>query len=554
VVNHSILLAVLLSCFGVSEAQKLKKEDKQLVANLHHHIEYLASDKLEGRRTGTPGEALASDYIQNEFKKAGLLPKGSEGFLQAFDVPEGKQITSGTHLLIDGKALELNVDYFPLVLSPNTTVSALPSIALQEPKMPWFLDLKDLLEENAANPHFDLTESIISRASEAVKKGATALFLYNSSAKEDKLKFEAKDRSAVQEIPIIYLTKQAAKKYLSDESAALDIQLKTDITEKKRSGHNVAGYIDNGASSTIIIGAHYDHLGFGEDGGSREVEKKMQIHNGADDNASGTAALIELARLLKDSKLKNNNYLFIAFSGEELGLFGSKFFTEHPTIDLTRVNYMINMDMVGRLNDSSHVITVGGYGTSPYWGEAYRLSGKKKLYSDNIVVRFDSSGTGPSDHTSFYRKDIPVLFYFTGLHSDYHKPTDDFDKINYEGEMNVVRHILSVIDATDKKNEKLAFLKTRETQTTTSARFSVTMGIMPDYTFSGTGVRVDGVSDNRPAQKAGLKTGDIILSLGEHKIGSLENYMQALGSYKKGEKTSITYSREGQILSTTVEF
>jgi C-terminal processing protease CtpA/Prc len=212
------------------------------------------------------------------------------------------------------------------------------------------------------------------------------------------------------------------------------------------------------------------------------------------------------------------------------------------------------MDMVGRLNDSSHVITVGGYGTSPSWGEIYNLTGRKKLYSNDLVFRFDSSGTGPSDHTSFYLKNIPVLFYFTGLHQDYHKPTDDFDKINYTGEMNVVKHILSVIETEDKRKAKLAFTKTRETQTSTSTSFSVTLGIMPDYTFSGLGVRVDGVSDGRPAQKAGLKTGDIILSIGDHKTNSLEGYMQALGQFKKGDKTSVTYTRAGQTLSSAVEF
>jgi Zn-dependent M28 family amino/carboxypeptidase len=170
---------------------------------------------------------------------------------------------------------------------------------------------------------------------------------------------------------------------------------------------------------------------------------------------------------------------------------------ENPTIDLKSISYMINMDMVGRLNDSTKLMTVGGYGTSPVWGELYATTGKNKLYSTNLLYRFDSSGVGPSDHTSFYRKDIPVLFYFTGLHSDYHRPTDDFDKINYTGEMHIVKHIASVIEAAGKHAGKLAFTKTREAQMGTNARFSVTLGIMPDYTFAGSGVRVDGVSDGR---------------------------------------------------------
>jgi hypothetical protein len=235
-------------------------------------------------------------------------------------------------------------------------------------------------------------------------------------------------------------------------------------------------------------------------------------------------------------------------------LFGSKYFTSHPAVDLSTVNYMINMDMVGRLNDSSRVLTVGGFGTSPSWGEVYGLKGKKKLYGGDLQFRFDSSGTGPSDHTSFYLKNIPVLFYFTGLHADYHKPTDDFNKINFTGEVTVVKHILSLIETEDKENKRLAFAKTRETQTTTSARFSVTMGIMPDYSYNGAGVRVDGVSDNKPAQKAGIKTGDVITALGEHKITSLEAYMQALGKYKKGDKVGVTFTRGSQTLSSTVEF
>jgi aminopeptidase YwaD len=536
------------------QAQKLKKEDKQLLTNLQEHIRFLADDKLEGRRTGTTGEANAGQYISNQFSLAGLQPKGTNGFLQTFDVNEGKQINPTTFLTIDGKNLALNKEFFPLIISPNVTIEALPSLALQEPNTPWFFDLKELLETNANNPHFDIAESIIKSSKEAVKKGATAVFLYNTSGRQDGLKFDGKEKLEPVSIPVVYLTKDAAKKYLNDESATLDVKLKVDISDKKRSGTNVIGFINNGAPTTVVLGAHYDHLGRGEDNNSRELERKGQIHNGADDNASGTAALIELARLLKNSKLKNNNYLFIAFSGEELGLFGSKYFTGYPTIDLNSVNYMINMDMIGRLNDSSHVITVGGYGTSPSWGQIYKLTGKKKLYSNDLVFRFDSSGTGPSDHTSFYLKNIPVLFYFTGLHPDYHKPADDFDRINYTGEMNVVKHILSVIETEDKQKNKLAFSKTRETQVASTARFSVTMGIMPDYTYGGLGVRVDGISDNRPAQKAGLKTGDVILSIGDYKTNSLDGYMEALGKFKNGDKAAVTYNRNGQTLSSTVEF
>jgi len=252
---------------------------------------------------------------------------------------------------------------------------------------------------------------------------------------------------------------------------------------------------------------------------------------------------------LRHSKAKNNNYLFIAFSGEELGLFGSKYFVENPTIALSTVNYMINMDMVGRLNDSSKVLTIGGYGTSPTWNKVIT----SKNINAGLVIKTDSSGTGPSDHTSFYRKDIPVLFYFTGLHADYHKPSDDADKINYQGEAIILDQIRSVIESLDGE-KKLAFLKTRETQTTTSARFSVSMGIMPDYTFAGTGVRADGISEGKPAMKAGLKAGDIIIQIGDYNTSSLENYMQALGKFKKGDKTKVKFKRGNETLEADVEF
>ena len=548
-------LLILLCVSGITQAQKLKKQDQQLVAKLQQHVQYLADDKLEGRRTGTKGEKLAAEYISNEFKKIGLQPKGTDSFYQPFDINEGKQISPTTSLVIDGKNLEIYKEFFPLAFSPNISIEALPSIALQEMNMPWFYDLKETFEQNAQNPHFDIYSDIIAKTKEFKKKGASALFIYNISSIEDKLKFNSKDRLEQMPIPVIYVTKEAAKKYLSDESATLDIKMKIDITEKKRTGTNVISFINNNAPNTVILGAHFDHLGYGEDGSSRETENKNQIHNGADDNASGIAALIELARILNTSKLKNNNYLFIAFSGEELGLFGSKYFTEHPTVDLNMVNYMINMDMLGRLDESSHTVTVGGYGTSPAWGILYNQTGKKKsLYNADLNFRYDSSGTGPSDHTSFYLKNIPVLFYFTGLHADYHKPSDDFEKINYNGEANLVKHIYSLIEAEDKQKTKIGFTKTRETQSSTSASFTVTLGVMPDYTFSGAGLRIDGISENRPAQRAGLKAGDVLISLGDYKITSMESYMQALAQFKKGDKTTVVYNRGNQTLSTNVEF
>ena len=551
-------LVIVLLLVACSSPKKISKTDTQTLNNLKAHIRYLSDDKLEGRRTGTKGEQLAMEYISDQFKAIGLIPKGTESYPQPFTINDGKQIDAVTELIINDNKLEVKKDYFPFPFCPDQKIEALPSVALQEVGMPWFFDLKETLETNKDNPHFDLVDYIRTNFKGINDRGAIAMIFYNSSDMDDKLAFDPKDKSEKLAIPAVYVSKDAAKKYFSDKSATLNIKLRTSISEKNRVGHNVIGYIDNRAATTVILGAHYDHLGYGEDGNSRNTTREPAIHNGADDNASGTAALIELARMLKSSNATNNNYLFIAFSGEELGLFGSKYFTEHPTINLATVNYMINMDMVGRLNDSSKTLTIGGYGTSPEWSNViskdyFNRSNKTRKTTPSLIIKIDSSGTGPSDHTSFYRKDIPVLFYFTGLHTDYHKPSDDADKINYTGEQIIIQHMLSVIESLDDKPQ-LVFTKTREAQTTTSARFSVSMGIMPDYTFSGTGVRADGISEGKPAQKAGLKAGDIIIQLGEIKISSLENYMQALGKFKKGEKTKVKFKRGNEIMEKEVEF
>jgi aminopeptidase YwaD len=539
-------LALLFTSFAT--AQKLKKADKIILTNLQIHITYLADDKLEGRRTGSAGEKLAYEYISNEFTKTGLTPKGDNGtFIQAFEVNEGMQINPSSHLIINGFDLQVEKEYFPFIFSPNATLEAAPSMSLRESGTVWFWDLKEKLEENKNNPHFDITDAIKTKAKDFAAKGASGLIIFNTSAIADDLKFEPKAKTETVKIPVVYITQSIKKKYFYDETATLDIKLKVDIGEKKRTGHNVVGFIDNGASNTIILGAHYDHLGYGEDHNSLYTGSTPQIHNGADDNASGTAALLEISKMLKASKLKSNNYLVVSFSGEELGLFGSKYFTEHLPVNLSSTNYMINMDMLGRLNDSTHGLTIGGYGTSPLWGQL--LTEKDKFFT----IKFDSSGSGPSDHTSFYRKDIPVLFFFTGVHSDYHKPTDDASKINYTGELMVVKYIYDIIDAANKKG-KLAFTKTRETQSMGKSSFKVTLGIMPDYTYSGSGVRVDGISEGKTAQKVGIKAGDVVTQLGDHKFTDVQSYMGALGKFNKGDATKVKVKRGKEELTFDIIF
>ena len=539
-------LFLLVSTAG--SAQKLKKADKLVLNNLQLHIGYLADDKLEGRRTGSAGEKLAYEYISNQFEAAGLAAKGENGtYIQDFEVNDGKQADPSTSLQINSNKLSAGSDFFPLAYSANAKIAASTAIALPESGTVWFWNLKELLEENKSNPHFDLEDAVIKKVNNVASKGASALILYNNSSIKDDLKFEPKSKTEKVKIPVLYISKEVKEKYLKDETASSDIKLEVSISDKKRTGHNVIGYIDNGAVTTVILGAHYDHLGYGEDHNSLYTGSTPMIHNGADDNASGTAALIELSKQLKKSKLKNNNYLFVAFSGEELGLYGSKYFTEHPTIDLTKANYMLNMDMIGRLNDSTHGVTIGGFGTSPVWGQ--ELSNADKYFK----INFDSSGVGPSDHTSFYRKDIPVLFFFTGAHSDYHKPSDDADKVNYTGELQLLKYIYNLIGNTNKKG-KLSFTKTREAAAQGKRSFNVSLGIMPDYTYSGAGVRADGVSEGKLAQRVGIKAGDVIMQIGDYKIADVQGYMQVLGKFNKGDATKVKVNRGKEELVFDIVF
>ena len=308
-------------------------------------------------------------------------------------------------------------------------------------------------------------------------------------------------------------------------------------------GKNIIGYIDNQAKKTIIIGAHYDHLGYGNENSLHRGEKNL-IHNGADDNASGVAMMIDLASKLRVAN-KNNNYLFIAFSGEEIGLLGSNYYTKNAIIKMSNINYMINMDMVGRLNEDT-ALAIYGLGTSPIFKQTINANNTK------FKIIQKESGVGPSDHTSFYLNDIPVLHFFTGQHEDYHKPSDDYDKINFEGMDIISNYIFDIIsDLND--NEKLSFTKTIN-ESEEVPRFKVSLGVVPDYLFDGEGMRIDGVTENRPAQIAGLLKGDVVIKIGEYDVKDMMGYMQALSKFEKGNTTTVSIDRKGNKIIKKITF
>ncbi len=315
-------------------------------------------------------------------------------------------------------------------------------------------------------------------------------------------------------------------------------------TDSTVTGRNVVAYLDNGGDRTVVLGAHYDHLGMGGMGSLyREGEA---IHNGADDNASGVAMLLRLAQELKTNEVKEeNNYVFIAFSGEEMGLLGSAYWVKNATLDISKTNYMINLDMVGRLNDEN-TLAVHGVGTSPIF--------KQTLFSNNegLTISEFESGIGPSDFTSFYVFDLPVLGFFTGQHEDYHKPSDDAEKLNYEGMDKVLSFVYDIIIDLD-DHGKLAFRKTKNESEEVPA-FKVGLGVVPDYLFTGKGMRIDGVSEDKPAQKAGLIKGDVVVKMGDSTVVDLMSYMKVLATFENGQKTKVVVDRNGDMIEVEVEF
>ena len=284
-------------------------------------------------------------------------------------------------------------------------------------------------------------------------------------------------------------------------------------------------------------------MGYGEEGSL--ADSAGQIHNGADDNASGVAAMLGLAKKFKGQNLKTN-VLFIAFTGEEKGLWGSNFFIKNSPIPAAEMAYMVNMDMVGRL-DSNRRLAIYGIGTSPLF--------KPALDSCNTFgfkSKFDSSGVGPSDHTSFYLEDVPVLHFFTGQHKDYHKPTDDTEFINFNGIVLVADYIESIVENLN-NYDSIPFTKTKE-KSNKARSFKVTLGVIPDYLFDGMGMRIDGVKEDRPASIAGIEKGDIVVKMGEFEVKDMTDYMECLSKFEPESIVKVSVNRNGEILSKKVKF
>lgn len=548
------------------------------------YVRLLASDSLEGRLPGTKGGTIAAKYIAHHFKKFGLKPFQNKDYFQNFSLLTGVSIGKKTSLSVDKKQLVLNKDYSPVGFSANSSVSNSTVVFVGYGiigKDTEYNDYKDidvkgktvLILRGQPDPndlHSDLAKytSLRYKVLMAREQGAAAVLVVSSKAQldsvTDKLMKVSVERTGKEQIPVVHITRETANLMLAGSKKGIEfyeehfatkktqwsfvtettVNLTVELQENKANVPNVVGIVKGThpqkKNEIIVIGAHYDHLGQGHNESSMYANHSHNlIHYGADDNASGTAGLIELAERIAKNPLERS-VVFIGFTAEEMGLIGSKEYCALPNVSIENTVAMINMDMIGRMTKNS--LQLHGTGTATFWNNLVDSLGK--YYS--LELSKSASGQGPSDFASFNNKQIPVLAVFTGLHSDYHKPSDTWDKINFTGQSTTVSFVESTVRYISALDTRPTYEKViADTSKKGSTNFRVYVGTIPDYSDHPRGMRITGVSEGSPAQKAGLQEGDVLIKFGTKTITNVYDYTYALAEFSPGQVIEVTYLRDG---------
>lgn len=558
-----LFLFVLISAFSLNAQVAYDFSDDAVMSRLKEDIYTLASDEMEGREAGTDGERKAAAYISERMQEAGLEPLFDGSFYQEFPFPGDWVWGTNNTLSYNGHDFEHGTDYYvlPGSASGTWTISVVDvGFGLSNlDDTEGFEDYCDYegvedLEGKIFMMEFFFPEALDTLADRglhrlifqkirlAEEKGAAGIIFVNTRSTRKDPPIDLRITRRVFDMPVLFAGEEIASLIRYEEPELIHIQ--TELYREDNTGINVAGYLDNQAEHTVVIGAHYDHVGYGGHG-SRSPGVHA-IHYGADDNASGTAGVLEKARFLTATgQATQYNYIFIAFSAEEKGLVGSRYFTDSEAYDMDKINYMFNLDMIGRMED--HSLSLIGTGSSPSWEILI-----EKSAPEHFNIRKSPGGRGGSDHTSFYVKNIPVLFFFTGIHDDYHTPEDTADKINYEGAKEIIAFGIDMMLALDQK-EQLVFTQSGAPAQTRTREDMVTLGLMPDHAFDGEGLRILAVSDDRPAQKAGIQNGDIIIQINDIKILEIQTYMEALSNISGGQPIRVIIQREEEQIEIEVE-
>lgn len=556
------LIAVLIitGCSPVFDHQVTIEE-------LEETMTFLASDTLKGRLPGTPEDAVLTAYIIEKLDQSGMVLLGDKG-KQPVMIEQGAIITSnnrlftGTEKEVWAEGEKLTVPGFSATDTVTGELYLAHELTGELHTNPGSI-LAFPLPDDLPSSGFDAYKALRSQCLEASDNGAAAVVIvYNDSfpdiespsrlplpipvvAMESGLFNQGIETGTIQDPEAILFT--AGTK---PQSAGLQVQVETEVVPGELITHNTMAALIGGDPAVkdeyIIIGAHHDHLGMGGRGTSSRRQDTVAIHYGADDNASGVAAVIELAQHLL-SRSPDRSFVFTTFTAEEMGLQGSRAFAEDPPVDLGQVQAMINMDMIGRLNDKRQ-LQVGGVGTSPIFREL--IDSVNQNYKFNIA--YSEAGYGPSDHSSFYAKDVPVLFISTGAHTDYHTPDDNLEGINYAGMQEVISFISDLALALGNLPQKIEFTLAGPKESSGSrGRYDgkVTFGLMPDMMYDGNeGMPVSFVTEGKPAAIGGMKNGDVITAVDGKIVGNVYDYMERLSDLVPGQSVIVTVERKGETL------
>ncbi len=583
--KKSVTLLLLLFISTLLFSQKGQITAKEL----HEYVQFLASDSLKGRKPGTPEIGVAATYILDHFKAAGLKPLAENGF-QWFEIVTDVNLGKKNSLGFDGFEAVIKKDFIPLAFSSSASLAAPVVFAgygfdIDIDSLKWNdykgIDVKGKwVMVFRADPDLENSDSrfipysdVRSKVLTAKDKGAAGVLLITPKGveKEDKLMpLVVENNEVTAGIPILNITRELANKILKKTGISVDsldraiiaqkapnsmstgVTLKgvADVVQQREKTANVVAVLEGSdpllKDEYLVIGGHYDHLGFGGAGSGSRMPDTNAVHNGADDNASGTAMVMALAkRLGAESGKTRRSIIFVAFSSEEIGLIGSKYFVNHPPVELKKIKAMFNFDMVGRFEKDKNSISLSGTGTSLEADSILKPLETKLPFS----VVHSPDGYGPSDHAAFYSSNIPVFYFNTGVHTDYHTPLDDTEKLDFDAEKQIGDFAAEIILAVDNLPKALTYRESgkKEQAGRTGRRLKVTLGIMPD--FAGTekkGLRIDGVTKDGPADKGGMKKGDIITGINGMVVGNIYEYMSRLQKLKQGMIVNVEVIRDGK--------
>lgn len=577
----TLIIGLFLGFTGFSQ------EQPEITPNeILEHIEFLASEKLQGRGTGTPESFMAAQYIRDQFKAGGLKMLAEDG-MQYFELVANIQLGANNSFVAGHVKGVVGEDFTPLPFSSNGKTDASVVFAGYgfeisndsikwndyqniDVKGKWVLILRGSPEADKPTGKFDAFVDERFKVLTAKDKGAAGVIFVSGEKfdAEDKLLKLSYDKSAANSgIPVMQIKRTLAESIfmpagitlaqvesdlinsqtsISFESGIM-VLAQTDIIQMKVKTQNVVAVLEGSnpvlKDQYIVIGAHYDHLGLGGVGSGSRMPDTVAPHYGADDNASGVSGVIELAEKLASGKDNiQRSIIFIAFGAEEMGLVGSKYFTENPLIPLKKINAMINFDMIGRLKENNS-ITVGGTGTSVESEEILN----NLVAKTELVMKYSPEGYGPSDHAAFYTSNIPVFYFTSGAHDDYHTPFDKPETINEEGEAMIVNLADLLVMELANRQDLLSYKEAGpKNQAKGGYNFKVTLGIMPDVTSSeNDGLGVDGVRKGGPAEIGGIKKGDKIVAIDGKPVTNIYEYMGRLKMLEAGQRVSVDVIRGG---------